>query len=474
MKRLALLLLLTTCPVLAQRVQADVANDRIVLLEPLRFPSGQAELTPVAVAIVDELADVLRANPSFTRIVIEGHTDNEGDDAANTQLSKARADTIARRLVTTGIDVSRLTTRGYGSASPLVGNDTADGRERNRRVEILVLEVSGKGTARAAPVAEVAATLNVVQARAPEQTSWRDANIGLDLFRAWRVNTKDESAAEVSFADNSRAQLRENTLIVIFGVNQYQERTANVELSQGSLRTRIDELIGGQPLRIDTTAGELAVGRGSSLLGVDAAGMNRIANHGGDAVRVKSKPKAKQAPVEVAVDAGMGTRMEPGKAPEPPRPLPPQPAWQQPLSTTWTSGQPVVSGVLSANPGLQHRVEVNIEGKSGVVFMATIPAGVDRIELRSLPKGSYRVAVAAIDAAGLEGIAHSTSIVVTDPPAPPLLPRPTMVAMVRDEAVAPTIDEPSLVPVVAGGVAVLVISAAVAGAAVLFANPQDP
>jgi OmpA family/FecR protein len=483
MIRLLLLLLASSFPVVAlpgKLVQADIANDRIVLLQPLRFSSGTAELDPTASAIVDELAQLLQAQPSFTRIVIEGHTDNQGDDTSNTLLSKARADAILQRLVTKGVSASRLTTRGYGSASPLVGNDTAAGRDRNRRVEILVLEVAGKGTARAAPVAEVAAALNVVRARAPEQPRWQDATIGLDLFRAWRVNTQNDSAAEVSFADRSRAQLRENTLIVIFGLNQYQERSSNVELTEGSLRTRIDELVDGEPLRVDTNAGELLVGRGSALLGVDAAGTNRIANHAGDAVRVKSKKKFKaptkavqnQAQDEVDVAMGMGTLMVPGSPPQPPRPLPPPPQWQQPLELSWPAGKVLVAGSMSpTTPPLRHRVEVSAVGQAGVVFMSNLPAAIDRIELRELPYGHYRVAVAAIDVDGLEGAPQVSTIVVAGQPAEPMVPNPSTMAMLDGTNHPPQTESPSLLPVVATSVAVLALSAALAVALVINGEP---
>jgi OmpA-OmpF porin, OOP family len=73
---------------------------------------------------------------SDTSIVIEGHTDNEGDDADNLALSEQRAETIQRYLIEKGIREARITIKGYGETNPVDTNDTAEGRKHNRRVEI--------------------------------------------------------------------------------------------------------------------------------------------------------------------------------------------------------------------------------------------------------------------------------------------------------------------------------------------------
>lgn len=111
-----------------------IASDQ-VLFEP-----GQAQLRPAGRALIDELAAPLAALPNPLRI--EGHTDDvpiNGAFPSNWELSTARATTVLRELATNhGIDSARLSATGYADQKSIAANSTADGRARNRRVEILV------------------------------------------------------------------------------------------------------------------------------------------------------------------------------------------------------------------------------------------------------------------------------------------------------------------------------------------------
>jgi outer membrane protein OmpA-like peptidoglycan-associated protein len=73
-----------------------------------------------------------------TNILIEGHTDNTGEDAYNQKLSENRADAVENYLETQGIENSRVTTKGYGESQPLDSNDSEAGRQKNRRVEVAI------------------------------------------------------------------------------------------------------------------------------------------------------------------------------------------------------------------------------------------------------------------------------------------------------------------------------------------------
>lgn len=73
-----------------------------------------------------------------TNILIEGHTDNTGEDAYNQKLSENRADAVESYLVSEGIKDSRVTTKGYGESQPLDSNDSETGRQKNRRVEVAI------------------------------------------------------------------------------------------------------------------------------------------------------------------------------------------------------------------------------------------------------------------------------------------------------------------------------------------------
>lgn len=107
-------------------------------LDGVTFEYNSAQLTAGAMQTLGGVADALRGEPSL-RAEIAGHTDSSGADAYNLRLSQQRADAVLVYLASLGIDRSRLVARGYGESQPTADNDSAAGRERNRRVEFRVL-----------------------------------------------------------------------------------------------------------------------------------------------------------------------------------------------------------------------------------------------------------------------------------------------------------------------------------------------
>lgn len=105
------------------------------LAKSVYFNSGTANISPKALKPLDEVIDILKANPS-AKLTIEGHTDNSGTADLNKKLSQKRADAIATYLEKKGIDASRLTATGYGAEKPMADNKTAAGKAKNRRVEL--------------------------------------------------------------------------------------------------------------------------------------------------------------------------------------------------------------------------------------------------------------------------------------------------------------------------------------------------
>ena len=101
------------------------------------FAYAKAELTPEGQAKVQRAAQALNQYPN-RRIEVNGYTDSSGDDARNLRLSERRADAVKQTLVESGVDASRVTATGYGSANPVASNATAEGRAQNRRVEIVL------------------------------------------------------------------------------------------------------------------------------------------------------------------------------------------------------------------------------------------------------------------------------------------------------------------------------------------------
>jgi len=109
---------------------------RLLLSEKeIHFATGQSAVPPDAEAVLSDVARKLNDNPSW-KLHIEGYTDNVGSKAANQNLSKERATAVMNWLVDHGVDRSRLTAMGYGEAQPVGDNSTAEGRAKNRRVEL--------------------------------------------------------------------------------------------------------------------------------------------------------------------------------------------------------------------------------------------------------------------------------------------------------------------------------------------------
>ncbi|SPL72337.1 OmpA family protein [Acinetobacter stercoris] len=113
-----------------------------LIMPSVTFATNSAVIQPIFQKALTDVAKVLREDGTAGRLalVIHGHTDNTGTDAINNPLSLNRANAVSNFLATQGISRTRMTTRGYGSSSPIADNSTVAGRERNRRVEITVYE----------------------------------------------------------------------------------------------------------------------------------------------------------------------------------------------------------------------------------------------------------------------------------------------------------------------------------------------
>jgi len=126
------------------RELAATKSDRglVVTLNDVLFDSGSSTLRPGGMRLVARLAEFLRAYPERT-LAIEGFTDSVGDDGYNQQLSERRAAAVRLALMEDGIDGTRIYVRGYGEAFPVASNDTREGRQRNRRVEVVISDERG-------------------------------------------------------------------------------------------------------------------------------------------------------------------------------------------------------------------------------------------------------------------------------------------------------------------------------------------
>lgn len=117
----------------------DSERGVVVNLPDVLFQTGKAQLTPSARETVFEIAQVIKRAPS-RRLLVEGHTDSVGDIQYNYTLSLSRAQEVASTLSAEGIPTSQISTRGYGETTPIASNNSEQGRRRNRRVEVIVLD----------------------------------------------------------------------------------------------------------------------------------------------------------------------------------------------------------------------------------------------------------------------------------------------------------------------------------------------
>jgi len=113
---------------------AGILNKSII-----NFPTAGSQVPAEALAMLRSAGAQIRQLPPSTVIEISGHTDSRGDPAANLKLSQDRAEAVRNALIQAGVDPTRLTARGYGSANPIASNDLLEGRFRNRRIEFHVL-----------------------------------------------------------------------------------------------------------------------------------------------------------------------------------------------------------------------------------------------------------------------------------------------------------------------------------------------
>ncbi|WNG45680.1 LysM peptidoglycan-binding domain-containing protein [Archangium minus] len=245
-----------------------------------------------------------------------------------------------------------------------------------------------------------------VNAKRAGKVEWRQANTGQGLWRLDSVNTLREAGAEVTFKDLTRLQMNENALVVIYGqapkASDAVKKSGAVELLQGELNVSLAELR-GEPVGVQMPAASVAARSKELLVGVDAQQTSRVSVYDGQA-EVHAKGQSVQVPRD------HGTRVEKGKVPEKPRPLPEAPAWAglvRPVrmllddkgvdeELTWAPVKEAAS----------YRVELARDERfNDRVHGETVPAGQESLKsvARALAPGRYFARVRAVDASGLVG-----------------------------------------------------------------------
>lgn len=130
----------------AQELRADFKNaldsekaeDKTILLRHVFYDTGSAGLSDLSKYELDNLTDILKNNSGVT-VELAGHTDSVGDDATNLEISRNRAQNVLNYLANKGLDISRLSSNGYGETAPIGDNGTEEGRAQNRRTELRII-----------------------------------------------------------------------------------------------------------------------------------------------------------------------------------------------------------------------------------------------------------------------------------------------------------------------------------------------
>jgi len=121
-----------------ESVASESRVGSIINLEHVFFESGKSLLKDMSKFEIANVADLMKKY-SDMKIELGGHTDSQGDDTMNMNLSNSRAEAVKNELIRLGIDASRLVSKGYGENNPVDSNETAEGRQKNRRTELKIL-----------------------------------------------------------------------------------------------------------------------------------------------------------------------------------------------------------------------------------------------------------------------------------------------------------------------------------------------
>ena len=124
------------CPA---RTFVKIEDGKMIIIGKVQFRTGSADIEQNSEPLLDQIAQALEGNQQVKKLRIEGHTDNVGDDAQNQKLSEDRAKAVRDALVKRGVAEGRLETAGAGETQPIAPNDSPGGRQKNRRVEFIIV-----------------------------------------------------------------------------------------------------------------------------------------------------------------------------------------------------------------------------------------------------------------------------------------------------------------------------------------------
>ena len=126
------------CPE-GEKLLVVITRDRLLIRDKVYFASGKSVVLPQSFTLLQQIARILKEHPEVEQVSIEGHTDDRGKRDINLRLSEARAEAVRKFLLGVGVGADRMTAKGLGPDVPVESNQTARGREANRRVDFVIV-----------------------------------------------------------------------------------------------------------------------------------------------------------------------------------------------------------------------------------------------------------------------------------------------------------------------------------------------
>lgn len=111
-------------------------TDSKIITHGINFDVNKAVIKPESMGTLNSIVQLMKDNPEV-KFEVGGHTDSDGEDAANMKLSQARAEAVRTQLISMGVDAARLSAKGYGESKPVADNSSFEGKANNRRVEFV-------------------------------------------------------------------------------------------------------------------------------------------------------------------------------------------------------------------------------------------------------------------------------------------------------------------------------------------------
>ncbi|MEP7244148.1 MAG: OmpA family protein [Gammaproteobacteria bacterium] len=121
----------------------QTGHGSVLALSSARFKPGQTQFEPEDTSRIDRVAELMKSRPDL-HVRVQSFTDSRGGAAHNKKISQQRADAVQHALIERGVAAERIASEGRGETQPIASNDTASGREQNRRVEILFSDAQGR------------------------------------------------------------------------------------------------------------------------------------------------------------------------------------------------------------------------------------------------------------------------------------------------------------------------------------------